>query len=141
MRPVEPRNWDHDKRVIFSNLMEAMSLGICDASSWLQAHRECITVVNHVVSSPNSEEIHSELKSVVASLKAITGGQGWKVQRSLEFRLSSKYWSSAMSDWKSVPGTGLTGGANHEGAYVTSSKPVHCVTSGNGHILSISGDG
>ena len=36
MRPVEPRNWDHDSRVIFSNLMEAMSLGICDASSWLR---------------------------------------------------------------------------------------------------------
>ena len=39
MRPVEPRNWDHDSRVIFSNLMEAMSLGICDASRWLRAYR------------------------------------------------------------------------------------------------------
>ena len=109
MRPAEPRNWDHDSRVIFSNLMEAMSLGICDASSWLQAYRECITVVNQVVSSPKSEEVHTELKSVVASLKAITGGQGWRVQRSLEFRLSSKYWSTAISDWKAVSGTGLTG--------------------------------
>ena len=62
-----------------------------------------------VVSSPKSEEIHSWLKSVVASLKAIAGGQGWRVQRSLEFRLSSKYWSTAISDWKAVSGTGLTG--------------------------------
>ena len=109
MRPIEPRNWHHNSRVIFSNLMEAMSLGICDAPSWRRAYRECITVVHHVVNSPNSEEIHSELKSVVASLKAIAGGQGWRVQHSLEFRLSSKYWSTAMSDWKSVSGTGLTG--------------------------------
>ena len=98
MRPVEPRKSDHDSRVIFPNLLEAMSLGICDASSWLRAYRQCITVVNHVVSGPKSEEIHSELKSVVASLKAIAGGQGWRVQRSLEFRLSSKYWSTAISD-------------------------------------------
>ena len=90
--------------------MEAMSLGISDASSWLRAYRECISVVNHAASSPKSEEIHSELKSVVASLKAIAGAQGWRVQRSLEFRLSSKYWSTAISDWKSVSGTSLTGG-------------------------------
>ena len=109
MRPVEPRNLDHDSRVIFSNLMEAMSLGICDASTWLQAYRERITVVNHVVSSPKCEEVHSELKSVVASLKAIIGGQGWRVQRSLRFTLPSKYWSTAISDWKAVSGTGLTG--------------------------------
>ena len=109
MRPVEPRNWDHDGRVIFSNLMEAISLGISDVSSWLRAYRECISVVNNVVSCPKSGEVHSELKTVVASLKAITGGHGWKVQRSLEFRLSSKYWSTAISDWKSVSGPGLTG--------------------------------
>ena len=98
MRLVEPRNWDHDSRVTFSNLMEAMSLGICDVSSWLRAYRECISVVNHAVSTPKSEEVHSELKSVIASLKAIAGGHGWRVQRSLEFRLSSKYWSTAISN-------------------------------------------
>ena len=76
MRPVEPHNWDHDSRAIFSNLMEAMGLGICDVSSYLLACRECISVVNHAVSSLKSGEVHSELKSVVASLKAITSGQG-----------------------------------------------------------------
>ena len=45
-----------------------MSLGIGDASTWLRAYRECISVANHVGSSPKSEEVHPELKSVVASL-------------------------------------------------------------------------
>ena len=109
MRLVEPHNWDHDSRVIFSNLMEAMSLGISDVSSWLQAYRECISVLNIAASCPKSVEFLIELKSVVASLKAIAGGQGWKVQRSLEFRLYSKYWSTAITDWKAVSGPGLTG--------------------------------
>ena len=109
MRPIEPHNWGHDNRVIFSDLMEAMSLGISDVASWLQAYRECISLVNSAVSCPRSGGVLTDLKSVVPSLKAIAGGQGWKVQRSLEFGLSSKYVSTAISDGKSVSGPGLTG--------------------------------